>query len=250
MALIVALTAGLTLVVSQRLAGSGGDDQVVGPTGTAAPDGSATATGAVRVTGTVTAVHLQGAVVDPREVPTPFTIVSERGFGNGGEITGVLIDGTEQTIVWDGGRPLVLSSGGAMVLDPVTIDLLPEGLRVTLSPAVHAFTAGVYQLDTPVAVGSRGVAGARESVIFETTDHTTFEPRGDAALLLDLAEPSHLLGPGVVHLEGALEVADEGSVRSVSTLDAEVGAFDITLTPVVGDGWTISAALQGDTTTT
>ena len=259
MTLIVALTAALTVVVSQRLEGGEADEQVVGAQdGTVPPDSSATTTGSdpstpaagrVGVTGTVTAVHLEGAVVDPREVPTPFTVTSERGFGNGGEITGVLIDGKEQTIVWDGGRPFVLSSGGAMVLDPVTIDLAPEGLRVALSSGVHVFTPGTYQLDTPVAVGSSGVAGARESVAFETTDHTTFEPRGDAALFLDATTASHLLGPGIVHLEGTLEVTDEDGVTSVTTLDAVIGAYDITLTPVAGQGWTISAALQGKTTT-
>ncbi len=256
MVLILGLAAGLTVVVSQRLDGGEGDDQVVGePDGTVPPATTggtaataAPSTGALRVTGTVSAVHVEGAVLDPREVPTPLTITSERGFGNGGEIVGAVIDGIEQTIVWDGGRPFVLASGGALVLDPVTVDLVAEGVRVALSRAVHVFTTGSYQLDTPVAVGSSGVAEARESVAFDTTDRTTFEPRGDAALLLDATKPVHLLGPGTVHLEGSLELAGADGEHPARAVDATVGPFDITLTPVAGGGWAITATLQGPTT--
>ncbi len=259
MTLILALAAGLTVVISERLdEGGEGSDQVVGADG-AVPSETTTSvgspatdppTGGLQVTGTVTALHLEDAVVDPREVPTPLTIVSDRGFGNGGEVLGVLVDDTEQSIVWDGGTPFVLSSGGALVLDPLTLDLAPEGVRLALSSGVHSFTPGTYQLDTPVAVGASGVAGARESVAFEVTDHTTFEPRGDAALFLAPIAPRHLLGPGTVHLEGTLEVTDADGTRSITKLDAATGAFDITLTPAPGGGWTITATIQGKATTT
>ncbi len=262
MTTILAATVGLTVLVSERLeAGGDAADQVIdGAAGTVGPGRTSTTTtrggstvppaGHVTLTGTVTAVHLEGAVIDPREVPTPLTVVSGSGFGNGGEITGVTVQGTDKSIVWDGGRPFVLSSGGALVLDPVTVDLAPEGVRLALSDAIHAFTPGTYQLDTPVAVGSSGVAEARDAVTFATTDRSRFEPRGDAALHLPATVPHHFVGPGKVHLEGALELADASGSRGVVTVDMADGAFDITLTPVTGGGWTIVATLRGETSTT
>jgi len=262
MTMILAATVGLTLLVSQRLddGGSGGDQVIGGTNGTVGPGDSqatnATGTpavppaGQVQVSGTVTAVHVDGAVLDPREVATPFTIVSDRGFGNGGELNGVEVDGTTASIVWDGGRPFVLSSGGSMVLDPVTVDLAPEGLRLALGGAVQGFIPGTYRLDTPVAVGTRGVAGARDSVTFDADDRSSFETTGDAALFLAPTEPRRLLGPGTVHLEGALELTDAAGTRTVTALDTATGAFKITLTPIPAGGWSITATLQGKTIAT
>jgi len=261
MTTILATVVGLTVLVSQRVegdGGAGGAQIVMGPDGT--PDLGATSTtvagtsvppaGQLQVSGTVTAVHIEGAVVDPRELATPFTVVSERGFGNGGELNGVKVEGTPASVVWDGGRPFVLSSGGAMVLDPVTVDLVPEGLRLALGDAVQGFTPGTYQLDTPVAVGTSGVAGARDSVTFDADDSSSFSARGDAAVVLPPDAARHLLGPGVVHLEGTLELTDAAGSRSATTLDAAAGAFDLTLSPTPGGGWSITAILQGETTTT
>jgi hypothetical protein len=177
-------------------------------------------------------------------------VVSDRGFGNGGEITGVTVEGTAKTIVWDGGRPFVLTSGGQLVLDPVPVDLTPEGLRLALSDAVHAFTPGTYQLDTPVAVGASGVAEARDAVTFESTADSRFEPRGDAALVLPASAPRRLVGPGTVHLEGTLELTDATGTRAVVTLDMATGAYDVALTPSPEGGWTVTATLQGETTAT
>lgn len=261
MTTILAATAGLTVLVSAQLdARSDGGDQVV--SGTVGPGSTTTTTaaspadpggvppGQVRVTGTVTAVHVEGAVLDPREVATPLTVISERGFGNGASLYGVRVDGAEVSVEWDGGRPFVLAGDGALVLDPVTVDLVPEGLRVALGDAVHALTAGAYQLDTPVAVGREGVATARDALSFEATAGTTLEPRGDAALILGPTGPRRLLGPGTVHLEGALERTDGAGRRAVRSLDAAEGAFEITLAPASEGGWTITAVLQGRTTST
>jgi len=257
MTAILAGAAALTVVISDGLdRGSGADDQVVtSPSSTSGSTSSipSTATSlssadATRVSGTVTAMHLDGAVPEPRQVPTPLTVNAERGFGNGGEITGVKVDGSPAAIEWDAGRPFVLSSGGALVLDPVVADLVPEGVRLDLAPAVHTFSPGTYHLDTPVAVGSSGVAGARESVVFDATSSSTFEPRGDAALVLGPDKARHLLGPGVVHLEGSLELTDASGDRTVTRLDAAQGAFDLILTPAPGGGWTVDGLLAGDIT--
>ena len=258
MALVVAV-AGATALAATLLDGStGGGDQVVsGADGTVSPGTAPSSTtvvstvppeGQLTVTGTVTVVHVDGAVLDPREVPTPLTVTSDRGFGNGGELTGVTVDGAAASVVWDGGRPFVLSSGGALVLDPVVVDLTPAGLRVALAGSVQGLTPGTYVLDTPVAVGTSGVAGARDQVTFSATEDSRFQAAGDAALFLDGSGPRHLTGPGSVHLEGALEVTDATGTRVVSVVDLAEGPFDVVLTPTGDGGWTITATLQGETT--
>jgi len=259
MATIVVLTAALTVLVSNGLdRGSAADDQVVASSDTTASTVTstteATATSisseaAAKVSGKVTALRLDGAVPEPREVATPLTVNAERGFGNGGTIAGVTVDGQPAAIEWDAGRPFVLSSGGALVLDPVTVELVPEGLRMDLAGAVHTFVPGTYHLDTPVAVGSSGVAGARESVVFDAKDGSTFEPRGNAALVLGRDKARHLLGPGKVHLEGTLEVTDpSGASRTVTRLDVAEGPFDTILTPAADGGWTVEGLLAGSVT--
>ncbi len=254
MTTILAATAGLTVLVSQGFGRvQDGSDQVIRPPdavlSTTTTDTSASSvmpTGAARVTGTITAMHLVGAVPDPREVRAPFTIVADRGFGNGATINGVTVEGTPATIEWDAGRPFVISSGGALVLDPVAMDLIPEGVRLVLADGVHGFTTGTYRLDTPVAVGTSGVAGARESVVFDASGSSRFEPRGDAALVLDGTEPRRLIGPGTVHLEGSLQIAAaDGGPRAAGRLDVAEGAYELTITAVPGGGWAIDALLAG-----
>jgi hypothetical protein len=258
MVTILAVAVGVTVLVDQGLrGGTGSDDQVVAAsttssstTSTSSTTTTAPAPGDVRVTGTVTAVHLEGAVLDPRDLPTPLTVTADRGFGNGGRLSGVTVDGTPVTIEWDAGRPFVLSSGGALVVDPVRIDLTAEGLRLNLADGVHGLQPGTYHLDTPVALGSSGVAEARESVVFAATDASTFEPRGDAALFLGRDQPRRVVGPGRVHLEGALQLQDGAGTRSIGSLDAGEGAYDLTLTPAADGGWTVTALLGGEVTAT
>jgi hypothetical protein len=262
MSLTLAVAGGATYLVTERLDLGGGGDQVVsGPDGSVAPGtGAATTTtvdgtpvpaaGQQRVTGTVTAVRLVDAVLDPRDVPTPLTVVSERGFGNGGELTGVTVEGEPATVVWDGGRPFVLTSGGALVLDPVAVDLTPDGLRLVLGGGAHALAPGAYQLDAPVAVGTTGVASARDSVRFDATASSLFEARGDAALVLPPTDPRRFIGPGAVRLEGTLEVTDADGTRAATVVDVAVDAFELTLTPDGAGGWTVTATVQGEATIT
>jgi hypothetical protein len=84
--------------------------------------------------------------------------------------------------------------------------------------------------------------------VFDATAESTFEPRGDAALFLTNAKARRLLGPGVVHLEGTLEVTDPSGERAVTTLDAAEGAFDLVLTPAAGGGWSVEGLLAGELT--
>jgi len=250
---------GLTVVANEQLdLGSGGGDQVVsGPDGTVAPGtGDSTTTtagvevvpgpGQVRVRGTVTAVHLEGAVLDPRTVPVPLTIVSDRGFGNGGELTGVEVDGQPSSIVWDGGRPFVLSSGEALILDPVVLDLVPEGLRLVLGGGVHGLATGTYRLDTPTAVGTAGIATPRDSVTFTAGPDARFEARGDAALVLGRDGARRVTGPGAVRVEGTLELTDAAGTRAATSHAVDLAAYDLTLTPAPDGGWTIDGLTDAD----
>lgn len=240
---------GLTVVLNERLdLGGKGGDQVVStpdstPTTTSEPD-VVPGPGQVRVRGAVTAVHLEGAVLDQRSVAVPLTVVSDRGFGNGGELTGVEVDGQASTIVWDGGRPFVLSSGVALVLDPVVLDLAPDGLRVTLGGGVHGLAPGTYRLDTPVAVGTAGIATPRDSVTFTAGPDARFEARGDAALVLGATGGRRVTGPGAVRLEGTLELTDASGTRAATSHAVDLAAYDLTLTPAPGGGWSIDGLID------
>lgn len=245
---VLAFTIAVTVVANDRLnAGSNAGDQVVsGPDGNVGSSTTAAGNtlvvpgpGQTRVEGTLTALRLEGAVLTPREVPTPLTVVSDRGFGNGGELTGVVVDGKASTIAWDGGRPFVLSSGGALILDPSVADLAPGGLRLTLGGGAHALTPGTYRLDTPVAVGSSGIATPRDSVTFDATSESLFEARGDAGIVFGPDAPRRLLGPGRVQLDGTLDLTDAAGTRTAPTLSVELAAFDLTVTPDGAGVWHI-----------
>lgn len=248
---ILAFVVGVTVVAHDRLdaGGEAGDQVVSGPDGavgtsTTVTEAALPGPGQVRVQGTASAVHLEGAVLDPRRVPTPLTVVSDRGFGNGGELTGVVVDGKPSTVVWDGGRPFALTTGGALVLGPVVADLAPDGVHLVLGGGAHELTPGTYQLDTPVAVGSSGIATPRDSVVFQATSHSLFEAHGDAGIVLGPDASRHLLGPGRVVLAGALELTDAAGTRSATGLSIDHAAFDLTLTPDGIGGWRIAGVVD------
>jgi hypothetical protein len=229
---------------------SGADGDGAGGTDAAVDDGPRTevpeddAGGTFEVEGEVTALHLEGAVLQPRLVPTPLTLVSGRGFGNGGELTGVLVDGAASAVVWDGGRPFVLSGGPGLVLDPLTVDLTPEGLRATLGGGVHALEPGDYRLDTPVAVGQAGVATPYDALDLVATPDAQLEASGDTALLLAPDGIWRFAGPGLVHLEGSLILTrPEGAQQAVS-LDLTEGPFELELAPLEGGGWSVTGRIQ------
>jgi hypothetical protein len=253
---ILALAIGVTVFVADALDGGDADDQVVGSSDVTLPEGAGSAPsstdaatvvpgrGQTLVGGTVTAVHLEGALPEPRQVPTPLTIVSDRGFGNGAEVTDVLIGGEASSIVWDGGRPFVLSSGGALVVDPLTVDLIPEGFRLALGGSAHRFTPGSYQLDTPVAVGRAGIATPRDAVNFDAIEASLLAARGDAAVTLSGATARRFSGPGLLHLEGTLELRDASGTRAAPAFDVGQAAFELTFTPDGAGGWTVAGLVD------
>jgi hypothetical protein len=250
MSVTLAVVAGLTVLAYDTLdlGGDGGDQVVSVPGGGPATTSEVRRADEVRVSGAVTTVLIDGAVLQPREVPTPLVVTSERGFGNGGDLTTVRVDGEDSAIVWDGGRPFSLTSGGALVLDPVAVALVPGGLQAVLGGGNHALSPGTYQLDTPVAVGPAGLATPRDSVTFEAERGTLFEARGDASLLFPPDAPRRFIGPGRVILGGTLEVTDDEGTRAEAGLMTEaVAAFDLTFTPDGAGGWTVEGVVDDAT---
>lgn len=256
---LLVLVVGATVVVADVLDVGEGDDQVVSGSDTTRPEGAEGPGGAEgaedgptevlrpgqhTVAGTVTAVHLEGAVLEPRSLPVPVTVISDRGFGNGGELTGVTVEGQPSTIVWDGGRPFALSAGGALVVEPAVVDLVADGLRLALGGGAHALEPGRYQLDTPVAVGQAGIATPRDSVAFEAGLDARFEARGDAAVVLDGGSPRRLLGPGLVRLEGALVLTDVDGPVDATTFEVAAAAFDLTFSPDGSGGWRVEGLVD------
>jgi hypothetical protein len=244
---------GLTVAISDRLdSGGKGSDQVLSDGGSdGSSDGGALADGggdgadgSLPVSGHVTEVHLEGAVLDPRTVDTPLTISSDRGLGNGGEVTGVEVGGKASSIVWDGGRPFVLSSGPGLQLDPVTVELVQGQLLCGLADGAHTLKPGDYQLDTPVAVGGSGIATPHESVAFTADAHSLFRGEGDAALQLSKDDSHTFKGPGLVHLVGQLVITTEQGDQPAGSLDLSQGPYELTFSPTEGGGWTVSGRVQ------
>jgi hypothetical protein len=243
LASVVLLVVGLTVVIHDRLDDGG---QATASTGTTDGGGEVPAgPGLVKVTGTITAMHLEGAVLDPRTVPTPLTLTSERGMGNGAELTGVDVAGKPSVIVWDGGRPFVLASGPGVELDPVVVDLGTDGVRLTLGDGAHTIQPGTYQLNTPVAVGGASTTpSARDAVAFQAGPNALLEAKGDTALVFPhTGTPVHLKGPGNVHLVGTLTITRGKDHRSARSVDLSAAPFTLILTPITG-GWAVAGSLQ------
>jgi hypothetical protein len=245
---IAAVVVTTVLVYDQLDQQSGGGDQVVsGPEEqdpTRPGDPVVLGPGQVEVHGSVTFLLIADAVPVPRELPTPLTITSERGFGNGGELTTVRVEGKPSTIVWDGGRPFTLSSGGALRLDPVALALVPAGLQAVLGQGNHALTPGTYRLDTPVAVGQEGIATPSDGVTFEAIEGSLFEARGDASVLFGPDAPHRFVGPGRILLGGTLQVVDADGTRTEDSLQGDPAAFDLTFTPDGAGGWTVDGVID------
>jgi hypothetical protein len=250
----VLLAVGLTVVISDRLdSGGKASDQTISGTGAdggsrsdgaLADGGDEGSRGSLPVAGRVTEVHLEGAVLDPRTLETPLTISSDRGLGNGGEVTGVEVNGKPSSIVWDGGRPFALTSGPGLRLDPVTVDLVQGQLRCGLADGAHALEPGDYQLDTPVAVGGSGIATPRDSVAFTAGPRSLLRGEGDAALVMSKDDSHTFTGPGLVHLVGQLVITTETGDQSTTSLDLRQGPFELTFAPTEGGGWTVSGRVQ------
>ncbi len=156
----------------------------------------------------------------------------------GATIEGALVDGERATIVWDGGRPFRLSGSGAVDLGPTRVELgmgavfwTIDGLRI-LSP-------GDYRLDTPVAVGSGGLARPRDAVDFTADEETTIDATGVGVIGRGL--PVHLEGPGSFTADGEFTVRTRAGTAAATHLEFGPGSLVVDVEP---DG-TFTAVFNG-----
>lgn len=172
--------------------------------------------GQAEVHGTVT-----GFVADDANGP-PLTIPLELEHG-GATIEGALVDGRRTTIVWDGGRPFRLRGTGSIDLGPTHVEL---GVGALFWPidGIRVLSPGSYDIDTPVAVGSGGLAHPADNVAFTADGETTIETSGNATVVRGLA-PLHLEGPGSVKLDGTFTITTREGVVTRHHLQFGPGSF-------------------------
>ena len=189
--------------------------------------------GQAEVAGTVTRLEATGAngpaIALPLTVPTGTAVIE-----------GALIGGGRSTIVWDGGRPLRLDGTGGIDPGPTAIDV--EGATVTwpLDDGIRVLLPGEYVIDTPVAVGTSGLAGPRDGVSFAADEDTTLETVGWSVSLPMGA--LHLEGPGGLVLEGDLRVRTRGGEQQARRLALAEGPYVVDLAP----GGVLTATVRGD----
>lgn len=154
----------------------------------------------------------------PIEIPT-----------GGATIEGAVIDGAPSTIVWDGGRPFELSGSGGIDLGPTHVELAVGGLFWPLD-GLRALLPGEYRIDTPVAVGSGGLARPRDTVTFTASDDTTIETSGGATVVRGM-QVLHLEGPGSFRATGAFAIKTRDGTRQTTKLAFGPGPFVVDLQP-------------------
>lgn len=221
--------------------GAGGDgsvdDPVVQPTET-----TTVPSGRSEVSGTVTALTAVDATVDL--LPTPMTVdVAEPGLGRSGAvIRDAVVGGEPATIQWDSGRPLVLGGTGGLVLAPARVVVDGAGTSVSFGERTHGFAAGTYRIDTPVAVGTSGLAQPLDAVDFTATASTTITFAGDASTRVGPGSLT-LTGPGTVTADGSFGITTSEGATLVDHIEFGPGPFQIGLTPGAG-GLAIAATFD------
>jgi hypothetical protein len=187
------------------------------------------------VSGTATAIAVDADVADP--VPAPFTVDATHAA-----IRAVVVDGTRETVVWNGGRPLTITGGGPGIAPaPVHAELTADGMAITLDGAPRPLLAGSYATTAPVAVGAGGLATPRDGVAFTADAQSTLEATGTVRTG---RRNLRFSGPGRLSATGTFTVRTRDGERRVATLVFGPGAFELSATPVAG-GWAVTATLQG-----
>jgi hypothetical protein len=181
--------------------------------------------------------HLEAFVADDATGP-PITLPIEVGTGSA-TIEGVIVDGQAASIVWDGGRPLLISGTGILDLGPAHVELGP-GIVSWSMDGLRVLTPGEYRIDTPVAIGSAGLARPRDSVTFTATDNTTITTEGGAVAARPL--PVHLEGPGSFRADGTFDVRTRDGTATATHLEFGPGPF---VADLAADG-TFTAVVNGD----
>jgi hypothetical protein len=164
---------------------------------------------------------LTGLVADDANGP-PLHIPLDLEHG-GATIEGAIVDGRRTTIVWDGGRPFRLRGEGSIDLGPTHVELGVGALFWAID-GIRVLSPGTYRIDTPVAVGSGGLARPADAVSFTADGDTTIDTTGNATVVRGIA-PLHLEGPGSVKLEGTFTVTTRDGSTTRHHLQFGPGSF-------------------------
>ena len=171
--------------------------------------------GQAEVEGTLEGFVADDAVGAPLALPVDI----ERG---GATIEGALVDGHRSTIVWDGGGPFRLTGEGTIDLGPAHVEMGMGAVFWTID-GLRILTPGRYRLDTPVAVGSAGLASPRDTVSFDADEDTTIDTTGGAVVGRSL--PVRLEGPGSVRLDGHFTIRTRDGTVTRTHLEFGPGSF-------------------------
>lgn len=242
---VVALVAAVTFGAVQVLGldeddlSAGGDDPTIAGDGSGEP-GAGLRADQVEVTGIAVAITVEGSTID--QLPAPLTVT-----GGGGTVRDVEVDGRLSEIVWDGGRPFVLEGAGA--LHPQAVNLFAEPTVITVGfvdEVVNELDPGSYGLETPVAVGTGGVAVARDAVPFSASAESTVVFRGGSTTSILPTELS-FEADGRVILAGDFQVRrPDGTTAQAGGIELAEGSYRLTATPRPdGSGYDVTALLQG-----
>ena len=252
--LVTADAAGLVVVTNRRhdraaSLAAGTTTPSTAPVRTTTTTTTPLAPGQAVVTGTVSSLSAAGATGPSLATPLLIT-VPVRGQGSAYIYNASMGGHPGQTIYWYGGQPLsILGSGGALVPGRVNVTVDSSGSTWYLDGAERRWVPAAYQIDTPVAVGTSGLAAAQPSADFTAGPTTVLASQGGATI----RRPPlalHLIGPGALQAQGHLTVRTRSGTKSASTLSLAPGSdYVIDLTPAPGGGLTISATLQGSVTT-
>lgn len=187
--------------------------------------------GQAEVSGTI-----EGFVADDASgAPLTMPVTLETGRAT---IEGAVIDGERATIVWDGGRPFRLIGTGAIDLGPAHVELSADAVLWSVD-GLRILTPGTYRLDTPVAVGTGGLARPQDTVELTADDETTIDLAGGGLVARGL--PVHLEGPGSFRADGDFRIRTREGTTSATRLEFGPGSF---LVDVAADG-TFSAVFNG-----
>ena len=249
-ALVVLLTAdasGAVVVLNRRQSPAAGAPRMLRRSGSAPTSSVPTtvplAPGQALVSGTVASLSAAGATGPVLATPMLVT-VPVRGQGSAYIYNATVGNQSGETIYWYGGQPLSILGNGGLVPGRVNVTIDPSGSTWYLDGAERRWVSGSYEIATPVAVGTSGLASAEPSVDFSAGPDTVMVTSGGATLHRP-PMALHLIGPGAVQAQGSLTVRTRQGTSAARSIDLTGGQYVLDLTPEPGGRLSLSATLQG-----
>ena len=225
----------------------GGRSSQSATTTTTVDPGPAPAPGQAFVKGTIDKVTADGAQGPASAIAAPFTLTAlQRGVGKA-TIENALVGGRRTSIVWSGGTPLpITGAGGSMDLGGSKVEVDAAGATWTVDGSARALKPGNYRAAAAVAIGTTGVANARDSVEFTADSRTVISATGGVAVKVAPAR-LELTGPGKIVATGQFQVRDPESTKPTARFEFGEGPYTVKLEQV-GGRFEMDAVLQGPLT--